>query len=161
MIHDREYTFVFDYLDEQTSVTAISDIFDGSNTFESPLTSRGQWLIEVRNRLQRAAVDHLFEDLRRHSSGRTEFLDHVRMLLGLDETYDDRLSELSTLFAIRIATFYILLEVALQNREHAVQFLVSRHPELNQMTPLEAAMTTDVRNRVIEIIARGLHGLPA
>lgn len=65
------------------------------------------------------------------------------------------------MFAVRVVSTYVLLQKILGNSEDAVRFLISRHPELNTMTPIEAALTTNGGDKVMAIVERGLHGLPA
>ena len=60
----------------------------------------------------------------------------------------------------RLARVVAMVEAAWRDREAARRFMNTPHPELNDRTPLDAAMTEIGARQVEEVIERGLHGLP-
>lgn len=158
--HD-DFTAIFEFLDEPKAIGALNDIFSGLESFPTTIETLGDWLQETRNGLPRCAFDSLFNSISEQCSFPLEHLTITKSILDGDEACNGRSSIVETLFAVRLATYYILLVELLENPDQAAQFLVSRHPELNRMTPVEAALTTNGGKKVLAILARGLHGLPA
>lgn len=156
-----DFTALFEFLDETKAIGALNDIFSGVENFPSTIETPSDWLQEIRKGLPRRAYDSLFDSITAQSNISLEHLTVTKSILDADVATNERTSTVNTLFAVRLATFYILLEEILKNSDHAAQFLITKHPELNGMTPVEAALTTNGGEQVLAILARGLHGLPA
>jgi putative toxin-antitoxin system antitoxin component (TIGR02293 family) len=61
----------------------------------------------------------------------------------------------------RLARLYAIATAAFDDPEAARRFLMTPHPELDDHTPFDTALT-EIGGRVVkEVIERGLHGLPA
>lgn len=61
----------------------------------------------------------------------------------------------------RMARLFAMALSVFESSEGATRFMASAHPELDGLTPFEAALTEIGGRRVEEVIERGLHGLPA
>lgn len=61
----------------------------------------------------------------------------------------------------RLARLYALLLSVFDDRTAATRFLMNPHPELDNRTPFDVALTEIGGREVEEVIERGLHGLPA
>ena len=61
----------------------------------------------------------------------------------------------------RLARLYALALSIFENGAAATHFLMTPHPELEDRTPFDVALTEIGGREVEEIIERGLHGLPA
>ena len=61
----------------------------------------------------------------------------------------------------RLARLYALALSVFEDRAAASRFLMNPHPELDDRSPFEVALTEIGGREVEEIIERGLHGLPA
>jgi putative toxin-antitoxin system antitoxin component (TIGR02293 family) len=61
----------------------------------------------------------------------------------------------------RLARLYALALSVFENRAAAARFLMNPHPELDDRTPFDVALTEIGGREVEEVIERGLHGLPA
>jgi putative toxin-antitoxin system antitoxin component (TIGR02293 family) len=61
----------------------------------------------------------------------------------------------------RLARLYALVLAVFEDRDATARFLMTAHPELEGRTPFDVALTEIGGREVEEIIARGLHGLPA
>jgi hypothetical protein len=155
-----ENAAIFDFLGDEAAIATLNQAFDGERTFSQPVTSRATWAQEIDAGLSRQSFNHLFDELIENCPVDPEFIDNTRIILEPAGSQSPRVSAVSTIFAVRVVTLYAMLQHVLKSSEDAVRFLISRHPELNTMTPLEAALTTNGGKNVIEVISRGLHGLP-
>ncbi len=61
----------------------------------------------------------------------------------------------------RIARLYAMALESFDDAEAATQFMACSHPELDERSPFETALTEIGGRQVEEVIERGLHGLPA
>ncbi len=61
----------------------------------------------------------------------------------------------------RMARLYALALSVFDSPASATRFMSSKHPELGDRAPFDAALTEIGGREVEEIIERGLHGLPA
>lgn len=61
----------------------------------------------------------------------------------------------------RIARLYAMSLVAFADPSPATRFMMRPHPELENRSPFETALTELGGRAVEEVIERGLHGLPA
>ena len=61
----------------------------------------------------------------------------------------------------RLARLYALAAAAFADRSAAARFMLTPHPELDDRTPFDVALTEVGGREVEEVIERGLHGLPA
>jgi putative toxin-antitoxin system antitoxin component (TIGR02293 family) len=61
----------------------------------------------------------------------------------------------------RLARLYALVLAVIDDGDATARFLITTHPELEGRTPFDVALTEIGGREVEEIIARGLHGLPA
>ena len=61
----------------------------------------------------------------------------------------------------RLARLYALALSVFDDRAAVTRFLMTPHPELENRTPFDVALTEIGGRQVEEIIERGLHGLPA
>jgi len=61
----------------------------------------------------------------------------------------------------RLARLYALVFSVFESRDASTRFLMTPHPELDDRSPLDVALTEIGGRQVEEVIARGLHGLPA
>ena len=61
----------------------------------------------------------------------------------------------------RLARLYALALSVFDDRAAVTRFLTAPHPELENRTPFDVALTEIGGRQVEEIIERGLHGLPA
>jgi putative toxin-antitoxin system antitoxin component (TIGR02293 family) len=73
----------------------------------------------------------------------------------------DHLSAAHSQKTERLARVFAMVEAAWRDEEAARRFMTTPHPELDGRTPLDAAMSEIGARQVEEVIARGLHGLPA
>jgi putative toxin-antitoxin system antitoxin component (TIGR02293 family) len=62
--------------------------------------------------------------------------------------------------AERLARVFALVESIWQDESDARRFMNTPHPELDDRTPLEVAMTEVGARQVEEVVERGRHGLP-
>ena len=61
----------------------------------------------------------------------------------------------------RLARLYALAATAFADGGAAARFMLTPHPELDDRTPFDVALTEVGGREVEEVIERGLHGLPA
>lgn len=61
----------------------------------------------------------------------------------------------------RLARLYALALAVFEDPGTAARFLMTEHPELDGRIPFDVALTEIGGREVEEVIARGLHGLPA
>ena len=73
----------------------------------------------------------------------------------------DRLSLQPSETVERLARLYTLALEAFEDNEAAAQFMMTEHPELENRTPFVTGLTELGGRMVEEVIARGMHGLPA
>jgi putative toxin-antitoxin system antitoxin component (TIGR02293 family) len=73
---------------------------------------------------------------------------------------NERLSVSESEKAERLARVFAAAEFVLEDRNEAQQWLVRRHPELENKAPVEVAQTEIGARRVEEVLSRLLYGLP-
>lgn len=61
----------------------------------------------------------------------------------------------------RLARLYTMALDAFESDADAAQFMMTHHPELENRSPFSAGLTELGGRAVEEVIARGMHGLPA
>jgi hypothetical protein len=156
-----DHLLIFELLDDLEAIAGLKEVFDGEQTFSRKVEDRSDWTLEVEGGFSRATFNQLFTELIRNCDGNSIFIENTRNILEPPRSTGTTVSIVSTMFAVRVASFYVALRKVLGNSNQAVRFLISRHPELNAMTPMEAALTTNGAQNVFSIISRGVHGLPA
>lgn len=145
------------------SVTAanIAQVLGGRQTLGQRVVRMSQLEEIVREGLPKEALDKLIEDLT--AAGFKESRPPLRYRIVPRATYqrNARLKLQAGETTERLARLYALLQGIFTDKEAAVRFLSSKHPELDNRTPFEAALTEIGGRQVEEIIERGRHGLPA
>ena len=143
------------------SAEQIALILGGPRVFGRRVTSMRELEDIVREGMPKSALDALIELLGAEQHG--EFAVQLRNQIVPRSTYKRRdyfeLQESET--TERMARLYALALSVFEEPGAAVRFLASPHPELGDRRPFEVALTEIGGRAVEEVIARGLHGLPA
>jgi len=146
---------------ETEALRELVGAFGGIKSFSRRVRGLSDWNLEMADGLSRAALSSLFDELEWLSDGTELFLERMRETLDLPGNSPDRISQNKTTVAIRIAAVFVLVRNMFVNPKAAVRFLTSRHPRLDEVTPIDALCTQVGANVVFSIVSYGLHGLPA
>lgn len=146
---------------ESAALRELVGAFGGSKSFSRKIRGLNDWDLEMAGGLPRDALSALFDELEWLSDGAELFLGQMRDALYLPGNSRDRISKNTTAVAVRIAIAFVLVGNMFTNPKAAVRFLTSRHPRLDEITPIEALWTQVGANVVFSIVSYGLHGLPA
>jgi len=115
----------------------------------------------VADGLSKSALDTLASGFGDHSPERSA--NDVRYRIVPRATYQrvDRFNLQASETIERIARLYAMALDAFVDSSAAVRFMMMAHPELDDRSPFETALTELGGRAVEEVIERGLHGLPA
>ena len=115
----------------------------------------------VREGMPKSALDTFIAALAASQYG--EFAVQLRNKIVSRATYNrvDRFNLQVSETTERMARVYALALSVFEDPAAATRFMANAHPELDNRAPFEAALTEIGGREVEEIIARGLHGLPA
>ncbi len=117
----------------------------------------------VREGMPKIALDALVSTLT-EAYNRADLLVSVRNKIVPRATYQrttDRFNLQVGETTERLARLYALALSVFEDAGAATRFLMSPHPELDDRSPFDVALTEIGGREVEEIIERGLHGLPA
>lgn len=145
------------------SVTAssIAKVLGGRETLGLRVERMAQLEELVRDGLPKVALDKFIENLT--LAGFRESGSPLRYQIVPRATYqrNKKLKLQAGETTERLARLYAILQSIFEDNAAAVRFLTSKHPELDDRTPFEVALTEIGGRQVEEIIERGRHGLPA
>lgn len=115
----------------------------------------------VREGMPKPALDTFIDALGRSQYG--EFAIRLRNKIVPRATYNrvDRFNLQVSETTERMARLYAMALSVFDEPQAAARFMANPHPELDDRTPFETALTEIGGREVEEVIERGLHGLPA
>ena len=143
------------------SAEKIAEILGGRNVLGRSVHSMHELDVIVREGMPKSALDKLIAFLTASNRG-TETV-QLRNKIVSRATYQrvDRFNVQIGETTERLARLYALALSVFEDRDAAKRFLMNPHPELDDRTPFDVALTEIGGREVEEVIERGLHGLPA
>ena len=116
----------------------------------------------VREGMPKRALDRLLVFLAAPSRGK-DLSVQLRNKIVPRATYQrvDRFNQQVGETTERLARLYALALSVFEDGTAATRFLMNPHPELDDRTPFDVALTEIGGREVEDVIERGLHGLPA
>ncbi len=135
----------------------IAEVLGGRPTLGSRVMSWSELDRAVAAGLPRAALDALMA----HVAGPAEGT-RLKYRIVPKATYlrHDHLNAAHSQRTERLARVFALAATIWREGDEARRFMNAPHPELDNRTPLEVAMTEIGARQVEEVLERGLHGLP-
>jgi len=139
----------------------IAKVLGGRRVLGRRVTSMRQLDDIVREGMPKTALDTFIDALGRSQYG--EFAIQLRNKIVPRATYQrvDRFNLQVSETTERMARLYAMALSVFDDPQAAARFMANSHPELDDRTPFEAALTEIGGREVEEVIERGLHGLPA
>ena len=139
----------------------IAKVLGGRRVLGRRVTSMRELDDIVREGMPKTALDTFIDALGRSQYG--EFAVQLRNKIVPRATYNrvDRFNLQVSETTERMARLYAMALAVFDEPEAAARFMANTHPELDNRTPFEAALTEIGGREVEEVIERGLHGLPA
>ncbi len=139
----------------------IAKVLGGRRVLGRRVTSMRELDDIVREGMPKTALDTFIDALSRSQYG--EFAVQLRNKIVPRATYNrvDRFNLQVSETTERMARLYAMALAVFDEPEAAARFMANTHPELDNRTPFEAALTEIGGREVEEVIERGLHGLPA
>lgn len=143
------------------TVQQIADVLGGYRVLGRQINSMRELDDIVREGMPKTALDTFINALGESRYG--EFAIQLRNKIVPRATYNrvDRFNLQVSETTERMARLYAIALSVFDDAEAAVRFMAHPHPELGDRAPFEAALTEIGGREVEEVIARGLHGLPA
>jgi len=143
-----------------TSAKQIASILGTQKDLGRRVRSHHDLETVVASGLPRTALDRVIGRLENATSGS---LSELKFKVVPRATYQrsDRLSLQPSETVERLARLYTMALEAFEDNEAAAQFMMTEHPELENRTPFLTGLTELGGRMVEEVIARGMHGLPA
>lgn len=143
------------------TVQQIADVLGGCRVLGRQIKSMRELDDIVREGMPKTALDTFINTLGESRYG--EFAIQLRNKIVPRATYNrvDRFNLQVSETTERMARLYAIALSVFDDAEAAVRFMAHPHPELGDRSPFEAALTEIGGREVEEVIARGLHGLPA
>lgn len=145
------------------SITAknISDVLGGAKGLGKRILTMRDLESVVASGLPKSALDTLVDGLGNHFAEASA--NDIRFQIVPRATYNrvDRFNLQTSETIERIARLYAMALNAFADPAAATRFMMRPHPELENRSPFETALTELGGRAVEEVIERGLHGLPA
>ena len=143
------------------SAEEIARVLGGRRVLGRTVRSMRELETIVRDGMPKGALDTFIASLT--APGRGDMSTSLRNKIVPRATYQrvDRFNLQVGETTERLARLYALLLSVFDDRAAATRFLMSPHPELDNRTPFDVALTEIGGREVEEVIERGLHGLPA
>ena len=139
----------------------IAKVLGGRRVLGRRVTSMRELDDIVREGMPKTALDTFIDALGRSQYG--EFAVQLRNKIVPRASYNrvDRFNLQVSETTERMARLYAMALSVFEDPQAAARFMANAHPELDDRTPFEAALTEIGGREVEEVIERGLHGLPA
>lgn len=139
----------------------IANVLGGRRVLGRRVTSMRELDDIVREGMPKPALDTFIDALSRSHCG--EFAIRLRNKIVPRATYNrvDRFNLQASETTERMARLYAMALSVFDDPQAAARFMANPHPELDDRTPFETALTEIGGREVEEVIERGLHGLPA
>ena len=143
-----------------TSAKSIARILGTQKDLGRRVSSLHDLETVVASGLPRTALDRVIQ---RFEDAATSTATELKYQVVPRATYQrsDRLSLQPSETVERLARLYTMALEAFEEDDAAAQFMMTHHPELENRTPFQAGLTELGGRAVEEVIARGMHGLPA
>lgn len=143
------------------SAKSIVAVLGGAETLGKRVSTMRDLEAAVADGLPKSALDTLVAGFAGHYPERPA--NDVRYRIVPRATYKrtDRFNLQTSEIIERIARLYAMALDAFVDPAAAVRFMMVAHPELENRSPFETALTELGGRAVEEVIERGLHGLPA
>lgn len=139
----------------------IAEVLGGRRVLGRTVRSMRELDVIVRDGMPKTALDTLLDTLTAAFNG-ADMSVTLRNKIVPRATYQrvDRFNLQVSETTERLARLYALALSVFEDPGAATRFLMSSHPELENRSPFDAALTEIGGREVEEIIERGLHGLP-
>lgn len=143
------------------SAQQIAKVLGGRRVLGRQVNSMRELDDIVREGMPKSALDTFIETLDRSQYG--EFAIRLRNKIVPRATYNrvTRFNLQVSETTERMARLYAMALSVFGDPQSAAHFMTNPHPELDERTPFETALTEIGGREVEEVIERGLHGLPA
>ena len=140
----------------------IARVLGGSRVLGRTVSNMRELDSIVREGMPKRALDRLLVFLAAPNRGK-ELSVQLRNKIVPRATYQrvDRFNQHVGETTERLARLYALALSVFEDGTAATRFLMNPHPELDDRTPFDVALTEIGGREVEEVIERGLHGLPA
>jgi putative toxin-antitoxin system antitoxin component (TIGR02293 family) len=138
----------------------IADVLGGRPILGKPLTS----ILELNDAVERGLPKATLRNVARRvfsDAAEQRALMHRVIPEATYKRRRERLSPAESQRTERLARVVATAEDVWQNREQAIRFLTTPHPEIAGKTPLDAALTELGARQAEEVMARIVYGLPA
>jgi putative toxin-antitoxin system antitoxin component (TIGR02293 family) len=144
------------------SITAknIASVLGGTKSLGKRISTMRELEALVASGLPKSALDTLVDGFGEHYSGQSA--NDMRSQIVPRATYRrvDRFNLQASETIERIARLYAMALSVFLEAPAATRFMMRAHPELEQRSPFETALTELGGRAVEEVIERGMHGLP-
>ena len=143
-----------------TTAKKIASVLGGTKGLGRRVSSMRDLEAVVAGGLPKSALDTLVAGFVAHFPGRSA--NDMRYSIVPRATYKrvDKFNLQTSETIERIARLYTMALSAFKDPATATRFMMRGHPELEQRSPFEAALTELGGRAVEEVIERGMHGLP-
>lgn len=143
------------------SAKNISDVLGGTEGLGKRILTMRDLENIVANGLPKTALDTLIDRFVEHFTETSA--NDMRFKIVPRATYNrvDRFNLQTSETIERIARLYAMALYTFADPSAATRFMMRSHPELDDRSPFETALTELGGRAVEEVIERGLHGLPA
>ena len=145
------------------SITAksIADVLGGAKSLGCQVSSMRDLERLVADGLPKSALDKLVDGF--GENFKETSANDMRFRIVPRATYRrvDRFNLQTSETIERIARLYAMVLVVFCDPMKATRFMMRSHPELDDRSPFETALTELGGRAVEEVIQRGMHGLPA
>ena len=143
------------------AATQIADVLGGRRVLGRDIRSMRELDDIVREGMPKTALDTFIGAIGASRYG--EYAIQLRNRIVPRATYSrvDRFNLQVSETTERMARLYAMALAVLEDADAATRFLANPHPELDDRTPFDVALTETGGREVEEVIERGLHGLPA
>lgn len=139
----------------------IAAVLGGRKSLGKRVSTMRELELVVAGGLTKKALDTLLSELGAHHTECSS--NDMRYQIVPRATYKrvDRFNLQTSETIERIARLYTMALEAFAEPSTATRFMMKKHPELDDRSPFETALTELGGRAVEEVIQRGLHGLPA
>ena len=144
------------------SAEKIADVLGGRRVLGRPVRTMRELEAIVSEGVPKTALDKLLDTLTA-SRSQSDLMVQLRNKIVPRATYQrvERFNLQVSETTERVARLYAMALDAFDDRAAATRFMVTPHPELDDRSPFDVALTEIGGRAVEEVIERGLHGLPA